>query len=240
MLAFGLDAWLRALLPDLTSAIEQELGEAESQGFSELAHGSTGTGHRHLSWGGVNAFQASVTGPGRLTSALPTTSRGMAISRQTGWPKPVKSAAKISSRDLGDPVLDEEERPASRARSRPRFGPPGSAGQAPDRGVVSCPATPAVTCPSPGLPSPLPQGPCHHGRPARRGPATPPRLSEGVASGQRPTIHSSSRRSCSTRSRWSCSSSTTTARCRSASTVTNEPSVSRMRQNVQPFVCGWS
>ena len=38
----------------------QALGEAEPQSFSDLAHGSTGTGHRHLSWGGVNAFQASV------------------------------------------------------------------------------------------------------------------------------------------------------------------------------------
>ncbi len=37
---------------------------------------STGMGHRHLSWGGVNAFQASVTGPGRLMPALLETSRG--------------------------------------------------------------------------------------------------------------------------------------------------------------------
>ena len=62
---------------DAGLARAQALGEAEPQGFSDLAHGSTGTGHRHLSWGGVNAFQASVPGPGRLMPALlPTTSRG--------------------------------------------------------------------------------------------------------------------------------------------------------------------
>jgi len=59
----------------------QALGEAEPQGFSDLAHGSTGTGHRHLSWGDVNAFQASVTGPERLTPGLPTT-------LPRGWPFP--------------------------------------------------------------------------------------------------------------------------------------------------------
>jgi len=62
---------------DAGLARAQALGEAQPQGFSDLAHGSTGTGHRHLSWGGMNAVQASVTGPGRLMPALlPTTSRG--------------------------------------------------------------------------------------------------------------------------------------------------------------------
>jgi hypothetical protein len=117
---------------DACLARAQALGEAESQGFSDLAHGSTGTGHRHLSWGDVNAFQASVTGPGRLTSALLTTyPRGwplpvkqggqfrrnrVAICRETGWPKPVKSAASrvhgleggVDRRERHVPVEEED------------------------------------------------------------------------------------------------------------------------------------
>jgi hypothetical protein len=67
------------------------------------------TGRRHLSWGGVDAFQASVMGPRRLTPALPTTSQGgghyplkqggrFARNRRA---KPVKSAARLLD-DLPD------------------------------------------------------------------------------------------------------------------------------------------
>src|SRR5450759_4940685 len=59
---------------DACLARAQALGAAEPQGFSDLAHGSTGTGHRHLSWGGLDAFQESVRCPRRLAPALPTTS----------------------------------------------------------------------------------------------------------------------------------------------------------------------
>jgi hypothetical protein len=89
---------------DLAGA--QVLRFVEPQDFADLAHGSTGTGHRHLS--SDVSFEASVRCPTWLTSALAVSSpRGgqnprnrVAVSRRnqvaktrgTGWPKPVESA----------------------------------------------------------------------------------------------------------------------------------------------------
>jgi len=90
-----------------SAARAQALGQAEPQGFSDLAHGSTGTGHRHLSWN-VDAIPGERDGSGAphagaaddLTRGWPLPVKqgghfrrnGVSISRETGWPKPVKSA----------------------------------------------------------------------------------------------------------------------------------------------------
>ena len=78
--------------PDLARA--QAPGKVEPQDFSDLAHSNTGTGHRHLS-SNVVAFEQSVRCPACLTPTLLARSpRGVANSRETGWPIRVKQGGR--------------------------------------------------------------------------------------------------------------------------------------------------
>ncbi len=130
------------------------------EGFSDLAHGSTGTGHRHLSWGGVNAIQASVPGPGRLMAALLTTDprgwplpvkqgvrfrrNGVSVSGETGCPKPVKSA---HGRVSGDTCVQWGAMVGPSRRDGVAAANPQHAGRCATRAAASCPGMP------PGQPS---------------------------------------------------------------------------------------
>ena len=91
----------------------QALAEDEAEDFSDLAHGGTGAWHRHLSSGGVNAFQASVRCPGRLTPALLTT-------YPRGWPLPVKQGGRFRRNRV---AKTREIRRHSACRHRPSFEP---------------------------------------------------------------------------------------------------------------------
>jgi hypothetical protein len=81
--------------PDLARA--QALGEVEPQDFSDLAHGSTGTGHRHLLERGRIRAERAVSGVPH-TGLAGGLSEGVANCRETGWPFPAMSESEATAR----------------------------------------------------------------------------------------------------------------------------------------------